>query len=474
MKNFIYLILSGALAFASCSKDDPAPVEVGEVKLNKTTLTLAVGEEQPFTATVLPDNAENKTVTWSSSDTKIATVSDAGLVKAVAEGSATITATADGKSATCAVTVKSVTLDKTELTLHRTDTETLTATVLPDDAPDPKVVWTTSDGAVATVSEGIVTAVAPGKATITAASGDQSATCAVTVEPDVYVIGHDRNRTSTDRKNAILWKNGVPTELPFWDVYNGGIKISDGDVYVAGVYGNPYNASVGVMKNEVLTEWSKVGYDISFFVSGEDEYLAFSRGGRAIIHKNKIETTLDPDLVASTYSVVVLNGDVYVGGRRIFNKGGHSATYWKNGVATDLTDGTWNAAVLSMTIADGVIYAVGYQHLSPGDAKAVLWKDWKPTDLPEGYYAYDVSVSGKGDVYVAGKNQDEKPVFWKNGVPTQLPIPEGSSDAGAYAIFAYDDDVYVAGWDNDYAVLWKNGVPERLSSRYDAVAVVVY
>jgi hypothetical protein len=80
-------------------------VEVTGVKLNKSSLALVIGGTEKLTATVEPDNATNKTVSWSSSAEAIATVANDGTVTAVAEGSATITATASGKTATAVVTV---------------------------------------------------------------------------------------------------------------------------------------------------------------------------------------------------------------------------------------------------------------------------------------------------------------------------------------------------------------------------------
>lgn len=82
-----------------------APQEPTGVTLNKTTLTLAVGAKETLTASVEPVDAEDKTVTWSSSDETIATVSAEGEVEIIAEGLANIIAsTANGKTATCAVT----------------------------------------------------------------------------------------------------------------------------------------------------------------------------------------------------------------------------------------------------------------------------------------------------------------------------------------------------------------------------------
>ena len=166
-------------------------VPVTSVSLDRTTLTMTEGDTQTLTATVKPDNATDKTVTWSSSNTAVATV-DGGKVTAVAPGTATITAKAGDKTATCAVTVEkkvvpvtSVSLDRTTLTMTEGDTQTLSATVKPDDATDKTVTWTSSNTSVATVDGGKVTAVAPGTATITAKAGDKTATCAVTVNQKI-------------------------------------------------------------------------------------------------------------------------------------------------------------------------------------------------------------------------------------------------------------------------------------------------
>jgi uncharacterized protein YjdB len=77
--------------------------------------------------------------------------------------------------------VTSVTLNKPSATLKAGETVTLTATVKPDDATDKTVIWSSSDGSVASVSAGVVTAHKLGTATITAKSGDKTATCSITV-----------------------------------------------------------------------------------------------------------------------------------------------------------------------------------------------------------------------------------------------------------------------------------------------------
>ena len=99
-----------AFALPACDNGEPGEnggaqtIAIESVTLNKTELTLDVGGEETLTATVSPDDATDKAVTWSSDNTAVATVEN-GKVTAVSAGTATITAKAGGKSATCSVTV---------------------------------------------------------------------------------------------------------------------------------------------------------------------------------------------------------------------------------------------------------------------------------------------------------------------------------------------------------------------------------
>ena len=160
----------------------------GGVTLDKTEVTLQKGKTVTLKATVEPSTLEDKSVTWTSSNTKIATVTSAGKVKGVKAGTATITCTsvATGLSATCKVTVinGTVTLNKTEAYLEKGKTLTLKATLTPTDLEDKSVTWTSSDTKIATVSSsGKVKGVKYGTATITCTSNATgvSATCQVTV-----------------------------------------------------------------------------------------------------------------------------------------------------------------------------------------------------------------------------------------------------------------------------------------------------
>ncbi len=142
-------------------------VAVTSVSISPTSADVSIGGTTTLTATVLPSSATDKTVTWTSSDTSVATVDDEGVVSGIKAGTATITVTTnDGsKTATSAITVKiipvtKITLNKTEAAVGVSSNITLTATAEPTGATDKSVTWTSSDTSIATVnSSGKVTGV---------------------------------------------------------------------------------------------------------------------------------------------------------------------------------------------------------------------------------------------------------------------------------------------------------------------------
>ncbi|WP_368094104.1 Ig-like domain-containing protein [Bifidobacterium adolescentis] len=189
---------SSTVTAVNCNIQQPIPVESVTISGNGVSdgkLSLKVGASAQLTATVKPDNATNKTVSWDSSDNSVAKVSD-GKVTALKAGTATITATAGDISSLITVTVADVPVPVTsvsvsgdgvsdgKLSLKSGASVQLTATVKPDNATDRKVTWTSSDSSVANVmGTGVVTAGSKaGKATVTATAGGKSASVEVTVE----------------------------------------------------------------------------------------------------------------------------------------------------------------------------------------------------------------------------------------------------------------------------------------------------
>ena len=150
-------------------------ISVSSVSLSKTSITIKEGSSESLSATVSPSDAQNKAVSWSSSNSSVATVDNSGRVTGVKAGSATITVTTSdgGKTATCSVTVEpvlvsSLTMASDPISLAENDNRQLSAAVN-ENATDKGIIWHSSNDTVATVSaDGMVTAVSAGTATITA------------------------------------------------------------------------------------------------------------------------------------------------------------------------------------------------------------------------------------------------------------------------------------------------------------------
>ena len=158
----------------------------GLVTLNKTEAYVQKGKTMTLKATVTPETLTDKSVTWESSDKKIATVTKAGKVKGVKYGTATITCTsvATGAKATCQVTVGKVVIGTSEVTIKKSRETILIPFLYPEDLADKSVTWKSSDKSIATVDEGgRVKGIKAGTATITCTSvaTGLKGTCTVTV-----------------------------------------------------------------------------------------------------------------------------------------------------------------------------------------------------------------------------------------------------------------------------------------------------
>ena len=168
------------------SQPTPPATVIEGIQLNTNALSVNAGATAQLQATLLPAGVSG-TITWTSSDNAVATVTNTGLVKGVKPGTAKITASAGGKTAVCTVTVKkvavsSVKLNKTKLTLGVKETFKLTATVKPSNATNKKAVWKSSKPKVVTVKNGKLTAKKKGTATITVTVDGKKKTCKVTVK----------------------------------------------------------------------------------------------------------------------------------------------------------------------------------------------------------------------------------------------------------------------------------------------------
>jgi len=172
--------------------DDPSAILVSSIELTKTSISLDKGSTYNLKVKkILPEDAANQAVVWSSSDESVATVKD-GTITAVNTGTAVINVVSEDSgeaAASCKVTVKQkvtkITLNKTSITLEKSKSKTLKATIAPSDATDKGIKWTTSDSSVVSVSQsGVITAEKKGTAIIEATAKDgskETASCKVTV-----------------------------------------------------------------------------------------------------------------------------------------------------------------------------------------------------------------------------------------------------------------------------------------------------
>ena len=228
------------------------------IKLNKSSISLDLSgtKTATITATIEPSNATNKEVTWTSSNTKVATVDKNGKVNAKANGTTTITAQTklNNKKATCKITVttspKLIKLDKTSYTLDIGKKLTLKATIEPTTSSNKKVTWTTSNSSVAGVSNGIVTAKKTGTAKITAkTSNGKTATCNITVKNQKITGGQaiaesavklacsvavapDQNRYTVARPNSRVYNSRTAEYINAREKLIKG-KVSDGGDYAS-------------------------------------------------------------------------------------------------------------------------------------------------------------------------------------------------------------------------------------------------
>ena len=364
------------------SLDDSVIYKVTKVELNKTSLTLDVGNSDTLIAAITPDNATDKSVTWESSAPGVATVDTSGKVTAVAPGTATITATTEdgSKTATCVVTVTAATVPVTGVTLSQTqaslyynrtpNTLTLTATVAPDNATNQAVTWTSSNPSVAKVENGVVTALARGTAVITATAADgsgASASCAVTVRPDIppanpnYRITVEATQGGTVTADPTAAKAGATvtlTPVPDRGYQVGSVAVTDrfGDaVAVTEQADGTYTFTMPNGQVTVTVTFAEAPLPFPDVAEGDWFYdavrYAYETGlmdgvGDSLFAPNS-ETTR-AQLVTILYR---LEGEPEVSGTSGF---------------TDVEAGTWYTDAVAWAAANGIVNGVSETEFAPG------------------------------------------------------------------------------------------------------------
>lgn len=183
--SLVVLSLFACIIIAGCTQKEKGAV----ISLSSTMVELVEGESHTLSAVITPEEHAGETVTWKSSDEEVAIVSSEGEILAKAPGKADISAAAAGTLSYCRVVVRErvdaeqIVLNKSELTLMRTEKFQMEAIVLPNNTTSPEVIWSSSNSEVATISEsGEIEAVGIGDAVIEAVCGEMKARCLLTVE----------------------------------------------------------------------------------------------------------------------------------------------------------------------------------------------------------------------------------------------------------------------------------------------------
>lgn len=188
--------LAPAVPYTKVTYSAPEQVAVTGMTLEKKSIEVEKGKTEAINAIITPENATRKAITWTSSDTNVATVTN-GVVKGISAGTAIITATTkDGNfTDTCEVTVTQnavtgIRISEKLIDLGMGYKKQITATVMPDDATDKSVEWTSENPEIATVSDnGTITGKSYGRTVVTATTtdGGYTAKCVVRVKPiDVF------------------------------------------------------------------------------------------------------------------------------------------------------------------------------------------------------------------------------------------------------------------------------------------------
>jgi uncharacterized protein YjdB len=410
-------------------------VPVSGVSVSPTTASLVVGETLQLTATVSPSGATNTNVTWSSTDQAVATVSAAGLVTAVAEGSATITVrTEDG---------------------NKTATSVIAVTTPPLHVYITGAVGISGSGTTAYWKDENLYSLPMG----TGATNGLAYCIALDSPGNVYIAG---TMSVSGSQTPVYWKNGNLYSLPMGtgNTYGNAFGVAvdaSGNVYIAGAAGTSSSTVMPVYwKNEVphslpmgTGDTRGQAFGVAVDASG-NVYIAGGTGvsGTTVpaYWKNEILHSLPMDTGATSgnnYCIAVdASGNVYIAGAESIS-GSTTPVYWKNDILHTLpmsTGATMAQAVGIAVDSTGNVYFAGFAQISSSMAP-VYWKNDILYSLPLGTgntmgQAIGVSVDASGNVYIAGVVGigSQLPAYWKNENIYSLPMGTGNTMGYAYFI----------------------------------------
>lgn len=218
------LALMAAMMF-SCDDDKDGNIAVTGLSLNEKSIVIGVGEKDTLTVAVVPENASNVTLVWSSDNESVAIVEN-GVVTGISEGSVSVTVASDDGGITdiCKVDVyepaTSISLDVDSVIVEVGDTYTLTAVVMPVDCMQ-EIVWSSSDESVVSVKDGCITAIASGEAVVTASVNNGSLAVECRVISGLGLISFRSDKTW--EIGSQIWSDAVMASRADKNDYNGGV-----------------------------------------------------------------------------------------------------------------------------------------------------------------------------------------------------------------------------------------------------------
>ena len=317
-KHFLFHLLTAVvtLLLAGCSEKEKE-ILVESIALSQPSAEMEIGETLTLKATVSPSNASYDGLNWTSTNPKVASVSTSGLVMAISEGNTTITVMAGGRTSSCVITVvkgfvavTSISLNKTSLEMVEGDSETLIALVLPDDATDKNVTWTSSDESVVTVENGLVSAISAGIATINAKAGELTASCSISVMQGGNIVFADPiaktlcvENWDTDGDGELSYKEAASVTSIDKVFYKSTISSFDEFICFTGVKSLNYLAFAQCQQLQSITipqgissiEWGAFAYCGSLQrISVNEENLFYSSIDGVLFKKDLTELTCYP------------------------------------------------------------------------------------------------------------------------------------------------------------------------------------
>lgn len=353
--------LAPAVPYTKVTYSAPEQVAVTGMTLEKKSIEVEKGKTETINAIITPENATRKGITWTSSDTNVATVTN-GVVKGISAGTATITATTkDGNfTDTCEVTVMQnavtgIRISEKLIDLGMGYKKQITATVMPDDATDKSVEWTSENPEIATVSDnGTITGKSYGRTVVTATTtdGGYTAKCVVRVKPIDVVDATGNNEFVSENTDANTSFTGSANSamISQTGASDGAEAHKDFEVYDSGKVELEYRLTTGGVKVDG-SNWNWTGHEYTMGMKLLDSE------GNNIVNVYQPYTTKAQNLMAQTSgdsaaAAVTASGSGWSNSGNVVGNIQGSSKRWKVKVTLDYdndnctvkvigTDGTW-------------------------------------------------------------------------------------------------------------------------------------